>query len=215
MGILLQTEEQLMSVMEEYMAMMSTMSIISDLISLAISIFMIVVVWKINVKAGEPGWACLIPFYSSWVDCKVAKKKWLFVPQLITGIVMVISLFTAMIGVAMSFATMLDTSVSYGSGLMIGSIIVFIISVIASIVFNVIYSIGLANAFGQGTGFVLGLIFLPNIFKAIIAFSGNIQYIPDNDYVMNQSNAMYSGPEVQHESRLNENNSDWNSSTFN
>ena len=42
MGILLQTEEQLMSVMEEYMAMMSTMSIISDLISLAISIFMIV-----------------------------------------------------------------------------------------------------------------------------------------------------------------------------
>ena len=80
MGILsIFLESAEMAEMLAELEQMSAMtSLLSDLISLAISIFMCVVMWKINVKAGEPGWACLIPFYSSWVDCKVAKKKWLF-----------------------------------------------------------------------------------------------------------------------------------------
>ena len=37
------------------------------LVSLAVSIVIIVAQWKIFVKAGKPGWAAIIPIYSSWV----------------------------------------------------------------------------------------------------------------------------------------------------
>ena len=112
MGILLESPEMqnMMSEFEGIMNAMSAMSIISDLISLAIVIFMCVVMWKINEKAGQPGWACLIPFYSSYIDCKVAKKKWLFVPQLINSIVMVIATFTMVIGVFLAFAMAIEGS---------------------------------------------------------------------------------------------------------
>ena len=45
---------------------------VSGLISLAISIVMIIAQWKMFVKMGEPGWACLIPFYNTFVLAKHA-----------------------------------------------------------------------------------------------------------------------------------------------
>ena len=46
---------------------------------LAISIFMTIVQWKIFVKAGEPGWAVLVPFYGSYVMAKITfGNGWLF-----------------------------------------------------------------------------------------------------------------------------------------
>lgn len=45
---------------------------VSGLISLAISIIMILAQWKMFVKMGEPGWACLIPFYNMFVMAKHA-----------------------------------------------------------------------------------------------------------------------------------------------
>lgn len=218
MGILLESPEMqnMMSEFEGIMNAMSAMSIISDLISLAIVIFMCVVMWKINEKAGQPGWACLIPFYSSYIDCKVAKKKWLFVPQLINSIVMVIATFTMVIGVFLAFAMAIEGS-GGGAGLLIGSMVILFITSIISIVFNVIYSDGLAKAFGQGVGYTIGLIFLPNIFKAIIAFSNNIQYIDDDGVILNGGYTNYNeNPQPSDpESRLNQNSADWNTSNFN
>ena len=214
MGIFLESAE--MTELLEQLEMMSiASSLISDLISLAIAIFMCVVMWKINEKAGQPGWACLIPFYSSWIDCKVAKKQWLFWPMLASAVVMVISMFTLIIGVAMAFVAAIESSVDMNStGLLIGSLVVFGISVIASLVFNVIYSDGLSKAFGQGIGFTIGLIFLPNIFKAIIAFSKNITYRFDDGMTLNGGYNGYNNQPLEEGTRLNES-SDWNSSSFN
>lgn len=218
MGILLESPEMqnMMSEFEGIMNAMSAMSIISDLISLAIVVFMCIVMWKINEKAGQPGWACLIPFYSSYIDCKVAKKKWLFVPQLINSIVMVIASFAMVIGVFIALAMAFEGS-DGGVGLLIGSMVVIFITSIISIVFNVIYSDGLAKAFGQGVGYTIGLIFLPNIFKAIIAFSNNIQYIDDDGVILNGGYTNYNeNPQPNNpESRLNQNSTDWNTSNFN
>ena len=51
---------------------------------LALSIFFIIVNWKICVKAGEPGWAAIVPYYSSYVMYKIAwGNGWLFLCQLI------------------------------------------------------------------------------------------------------------------------------------
>ena len=46
---------------------------------------------------------------------------------------------------------------------------------IVNIVMLILLYINLAKAFGKGTGFILGLIFLPNIFTLILGF-GSAQY---------------------------------------
>jgi hypothetical protein len=49
----------------------------------AFIIFIIAAVWKTFEKAGQPGWACIIPIYSFYVMAKIAKVDnwWLiFIP---------------------------------------------------------------------------------------------------------------------------------------
>lgn len=47
------------------------------LIMLALTVFLIAACWKIFVKAGEPGWASLIPIYNMMVLAKIAgKEEW-------------------------------------------------------------------------------------------------------------------------------------------
>ena len=37
------------------------------LLSLALSVFMIICMWKVYKKAGKPGWASIVPIYNIWV----------------------------------------------------------------------------------------------------------------------------------------------------
>ena len=46
------------------------------IIWLAIVIFFIAAMWKIYVKAGQPGWAVLIPIYNWYILLKIAGKPW-------------------------------------------------------------------------------------------------------------------------------------------
>ncbi len=55
------------------------------LLYLAIVVLMIIAQWRIYEKAGQPGWAVLIPFYNFYVLLKIVGKPgwwllWLFVP---------------------------------------------------------------------------------------------------------------------------------------
>ena len=54
---------------------------------LAFVILMIASVWRIFEKAGQPGWACIIPIYNLLVELKIIHKPWwwlllLFIPLL-------------------------------------------------------------------------------------------------------------------------------------
>ena len=42
------------------------------LLIIALSVLTIVAKWKINSKAGQPGWACLIPIYNLYVELRIA-----------------------------------------------------------------------------------------------------------------------------------------------
>ena len=54
------------------------------LLSVGISILMIICYWKIFEKAGEHGWAILIPFYDTYVMFKIAfGNGWKFLLLLI------------------------------------------------------------------------------------------------------------------------------------
>ena len=46
------------------------------LIELAIIGFYVYVGWKLFEKAGEPGWACIIPIYSTIVTLRIVGKPW-------------------------------------------------------------------------------------------------------------------------------------------
>ena len=47
---------------------------------LAFIVFLVVSLWKINTKAGKPGWAIFIPIYSTIVTLEIIGKPiwWLF-----------------------------------------------------------------------------------------------------------------------------------------
>jgi uncharacterized membrane protein YhaH (DUF805 family) len=88
----------------------------------------IIGMWKVFAKAGEPGWAALIPVYQWMVAAKVGGKSEVY-------------------------------------GLL--TLVPFI-----GIIFAIIICIDVANKFGQGAGYGIGLVFLPIIFWPLLGFGG-------------------------------------------
>ena len=43
---------------------------------IAVIVFYIICMWKIFVKAGKPGWASIIPIYSSLVQLEILGRPW-------------------------------------------------------------------------------------------------------------------------------------------
>jgi hypothetical protein len=46
------------------------------IIGLAFAVFFIACFWRIFTKAGEPGWASIIPIYNYYVILKIAGRPW-------------------------------------------------------------------------------------------------------------------------------------------
>ena len=46
---------------------------------MALSILMIISLWKIFKKAGKPGWASIVPIYNIYIMCEIAEKEWWYV----------------------------------------------------------------------------------------------------------------------------------------
>ena len=88
---------------------------------------MIVGMWKVFTKAGQPGWASIIPIYNVYILLLIVDKPWWWLILMLIPIV--------------------------------------------NIVMWIIVSLALAQKFGQGTGFAIGLILLPFIFIPILGFS--------------------------------------------
>jgi len=89
------------------------------IIYFAIIIFVIAGVWKTFEKAGQPGWASIIPFYNYYIMGQIGgvKNWWLiFIP-----IVNIYIIFVMMIAIAKSFGK--DTA--FGIGLVFLGFIFF------------------------------------------------------------------------------------------
>jgi hypothetical protein len=95
-------------------------------------IAMIAGLWKTFTKAGQPGWASIIPFYNIVVLADICGKPWWW-------------LFLCLIP-------------------------------IVNIVVLIILYLKLAEVFGKGGGFAVGLILLPFIFLPILGF-GSARYL--------------------------------------
>jgi len=98
---------------------------------MAVIVLMLVSMWKVFVKAGKPGWACLIPVYNTLVMLEIVGKPWWYLLLMLIPIV--------------------------------------------NIVIWIMISLDMARVFGKGSGFGIGLAFLPMIFYPILAF-GDAKY---------------------------------------
>jgi Family of unknown function (DUF5684) len=66
-------------------------------IGLVVAVFMIVALWRVFSKAGQPGWAAIIPFYNIYVLCKVAGRPgWWLVLYIIPIVNIVISIIVSL-----------------------------------------------------------------------------------------------------------------------
>ncbi len=101
------------------------------IVGLVIAVLMVVSLWKVFAKAGEPGWAAIVPLYNTIVLLKIAGKPIWWIVLLIIPVVNLISLF--------------------------------------------IVAVSIAQRFGKGTGFGVGLALLPFVFYPMLAF-GDAQY---------------------------------------
>ena len=79
----------------------TTMGLI--VLDVALIILMIAAMWAVFKKAGEPGWAALIPIYNIMVLLKIAGKPMWWVILMLIPFVNIIVLIIAIVGLARNF----------------------------------------------------------------------------------------------------------------
>src|SRR5206468_6439385 len=90
---------------------------------LAFTILMIAAWWKIFTKAGQPGWACIIPIYNLYVWCKIVGRQWWWILLMLIPLVNFIILIILIIDLAKSFGK----GAGFGIGLLLLPFIFFLI----------------------------------------------------------------------------------------
>ena len=121
-------------------------------------VLIVIAYWKVFSKAGEPGWKALIPIYNVYTEFKISWKN-----QSMFWVYLVCAIASAVLGQISSYVALLGS---------VAGIVVLVISVLLNV--------RLAKAFGKGTGFAIGLIFLTPIFMMILGF-GSSQYLGAQD----------------------------------
>src|SRR6266550_4489149 len=94
-------------------------SSVPGIIGLLVALLMIVAMWKVFVKAGQPGWASIIPIYNLYVWCKiVGRPGWWIILMLIPFVNIIVGIVLC-IDMAKSFGK----AAGFGIGLVFLGII--------------------------------------------------------------------------------------------
>lgn len=73
------------------------------LVALALTVFAIASWWRVFSKAGQPGWAAIIPIYNTIVMLRVAGKPWWWLVLMLIPVVNIILLIIVYLDIARSF----------------------------------------------------------------------------------------------------------------
>ncbi|MGZ3666652.1 MAG: DUF5684 domain-containing protein [Ktedonobacterales bacterium] len=93
--------------------------LIANIISLVIVVLLIAAYWRIFSKAGQPGWAAIIPIYSTFVLLRVVGRPWWWFIMLLIPVVNIIFLIILVNDLSKSFGH----GVGYTLGLIFLSLI--------------------------------------------------------------------------------------------
>jgi len=97
------------------------LGLIGLVVYLAFIVFMVITMWKIYTKAGEPGWAILIPFYNVIVYFKITDRPWWWLLLLFVPFVNIVIMIIMYFDLAKSFGH----GVGFGFGLLFLGIIFY------------------------------------------------------------------------------------------
>lgn len=116
---------------------------------LVLLIIIIVSTWKLFTKAGQPGWAAIVPIYNSYILVQVARLPIYY---------FVIILVPMLVNIAkVTVPEPVDT----------------VINIVTFITYSYI-TYNVAKQFGKGIGYTIGLVFLPFIFYPMLAFGDSV-----------------------------------------
>lgn len=73
------------------------------ILELALIIIIVIAMWKLFTKAGQPGWAAIIPFYNTAVMCDIGGKPMWWVLLMFIPFVNIVISILVVIGVAKNF----------------------------------------------------------------------------------------------------------------
>lgn len=90
-----------------------TGALVFAVIWLAVVVLFIAAFWKVFAKAGQPGWAAIVPFYNMYILCKIAGRPGWWIILLLIPIVSLIVLAVISVDIAKSFGK----GVGFGIGL--------------------------------------------------------------------------------------------------
>ena len=93
----------------------SEIGIVGMLIGLAFFVLMIASAWKVFTKAGQPGWAAIIPIYNFIVLCKICGKPWWW----IIGMLIPFVNFIVLILLSVSLAKVFGKGTGFAVGLIL------------------------------------------------------------------------------------------------
>ena len=83
------------------------------LFDVAILTLTVIAAWRVFVKAGQPGWGVLIPFYNLYLICKIARRPGWWIVVLSIPIVNLLFVLFLALDVAKAFSK----SVGFGIGM--------------------------------------------------------------------------------------------------
>ncbi len=89
------------------------MELIGIILYLGLIVFIIAGIWKAFEKAGQPGWAILIPIYNIYIMTQIAEKEGWWVIMFFIPLVNIIFAFMLYIAIAEKFGK----SAGFGVGL--------------------------------------------------------------------------------------------------
>ncbi len=163
--------------------MVGIWNVLETLFVVATLILTIVGNWMLFKKAGRPGWAAIVPFYSVWLDYQIA---WTPLAAIIATAMSVTAILSGVILVFVLVGTLLSGLASIFMGGMAGFasalsssmllVVIFTISVIVFMVMNLLQTLFKAYSFGKDWKWALGLYFLPVVFLSMLAFDKNVSY---------------------------------------
>lgn len=154
--------------------------LILAIVIMIVGILLVVVVtvcqWILFKKAGEPGWASLIPIYNVFVMSKISfgDYRWAIAWVITYGVYVVLTMMR-------SFVTVFSDS----DIMAFAMLFVAFIGIIVSLAMTAISCINLfffGKAFGKSTAFCVLLLFFSPILLVIMAASKNTQYVGYSDF---------------------------------
>ena len=94
------------------------------IIMLALTVLVFVGFWKVFTKAGQPGWAALIPLYNAYILTKIAGRPGWWV----------LMLMIPFVNLAFGILLAIDIAKAFGQGAAFGVVLLFLLSGIGYLV---------------------------------------------------------------------------------